>query len=96
MGHKKGKERGMGSVEWGGVGQFVVFNRVLRKVHLCVCIVVRGGGESANKEEVMWKQKPNTGTWFGLWHSFMTGKSGQTRSSLHSPDMYGTHILTLL
>lgn len=83
---------------WGGgrVGQFVLFSRVLRKVHLCMCIAARGGGESANKEEVMWKQKPNTGTWFDLWHSFMTGKSAQIRSSLHSPGMYGTHILTLL
>ena len=73
-GYKKKKEQVKGA------GQFVVFSRVLRKVCLCVCVASRGRGENANEKEVIWTQEPSTGARFGLWCSFMAGKSGQVRN----------------
>lgn len=46
-------------------GQFVAFNRVLRRVHMCLCTAVRGGGRGANKEEVIDKQEHSKGVWLG-------------------------------
>lgn len=77
-------------------GQFVAFNRVLRRVHMCRCTAVRGGSRGADKEAVISKQEHSKGAWLGLWHLFMTGKHGQIRSSLHSPNMSETHIYPLL
>lgn len=45
------KSRGMK-----GMGQFVAFNRVLRRVHMFTCTAVRGGGRGADKKAVIGKQ----------------------------------------
>lgn len=39
-----------------GMGQFVAFNRVLRRVHMFMCTAVRDGGRGADKKAVIGKQ----------------------------------------
>lgn len=41
----------------------MAFNKVLRKVYVCMCTAVRGGGRGANKEEVIGKQEHSKSAW---------------------------------